>query len=163
IRRRLFITLFLPAAAVLIAGTVIDYLTALPPLRDAFDQALLESALAISAHVHTDPHGKLRLDLPTDALAVLRADSQDSVYFLVATRDGTFVAGDPDLPMPSTATSNPGQTNGVYRGSPVRLVAYRTYAGSEEITVTMGETLNKRNDFRKRIIGSALATDGVVL
>ena len=54
IRRRLFITLFLPAAAVLIAQTAIDYLTALPPLTAAFDQALLESALAIAAHVQTD-------------------------------------------------------------------------------------------------------------
>jgi len=163
IRRRLFITLFLPAAAVLTAGTVIDYLTALPPLRDAFDQALLESALAIAAHVQTDTSGNLRLDLPSDALAVLRADSKDSIYFRVATRDGAFVAGDADLPMASTAASNPGRSNGVYRGTPVRLIAYRTYAGNDEITVTMGETLNKRSDFSKRIIGSALATDGLVL
>ncbi len=149
IRRRLFITLFLPAAAVLIAGTVIDYLTALPPLTGAFDQALLESALAIAAHVHTEPDGKLTLDLPADALAILRADSKDSIYFRVGTGDGTLVAGDPDLPMPSTAASNPGRSNAVYRGNPVRLIAYRTYAGNDEITVTMGETLHKRTDLQR--------------
>jgi len=163
IRRRLFVTLFLPAAAVLSAGTVIDYLTALPPLTAAFDQALLESGLAIAAHVHTEPDGKLRLDLPADALAVLRADSRDSIYFRVGARDNTFVAGDPDLPMPSTAASNPGRLDAVYRGNPIRLVAYRTYAGNDEITVTMGETLHKRTDLRTRIIGSALATDVLVL
>jgi two-component system sensor histidine kinase TctE len=94
---------------------------------------------------------------------VLRADSRDSIYFRVGTRDGAFLAGDPDLPMPSTATSNPGRTNAVYRGRPVRLIAYRTYAGNEEITVTVGETLNKRGDFSTRIISSALVTDGLVL
>jgi two-component system sensor histidine kinase TctE len=163
IRRRLFITLFLPAAAVLTAGTVSDYLTALPPLTDAFDQALLESALAIAAHVQTDADGKLRLELPADALAVLRADSKDSIYFRVGALDGAFVAGDPDLPMPSTALSNPGRINAQYRGTPVRLIAYRTYAGNDEITVTMGETLNKRTELGERILGSALATDGLVL
>ena len=163
IRRRLFVTLFLPAAAVLTAGTVIDYLTALPPLTGAFDQALLDSALAIAAHVHTEPDGKLRLDLPADALAVLRADSKDSIYFRVGARDETFVAGDADLPIPSTAASNPGHLNAVYRGSPVRLVAYRTYAGNDEITVTLGETLHKRTDLTARILGSALATDVLVL
>ena len=85
--------------------------------------------------------------MPADALAVLRTDSKDSIYFRVGTRDGAFVAGDADLPMPSTAASNPGRPNAVYRGNPVRLVAYRTYAGNDEITVTMGETLHKRSDF----------------
>jgi two-component system, OmpR family, sensor histidine kinase TctE len=163
IRRRLFVTLFLPAAAVLTAGTVIDYLTALPPLTGAFDQALLDSALAIAAHVHTEPDGKLGLDLPANALAVLRADSKDSIYFRVGARDDTFVAGDADLPMPSTAASNPGRLNAVYRGNPVRLVAYRTYVDNDEITVTMGETLHKRTDLTARILGSALATDVLVL
>ena len=163
IRRRLLVTLFLPAAVVLTAGTVSDYLTALPPLTDAFDQALLESALAIAAHVQSEADGRLTLHLPPDTLAVLRAGSRDSVYFRVGTRDGTLVAGDADLPMPPASAANPRRSYAQYRGERVRLVAYKTYAGNQELTVTMGETLNKRNALSERILGSALATDGLVL
>ena len=71
IRWRLFGTLFVPAAAVLIAGTVTTYLTVVPLFIDAYDQALLESALAIAAHVQPDANGRLELSLPPDALAIL--------------------------------------------------------------------------------------------
>ena len=98
IRRRLLVTLFLPAAAVLTAGTVSDYFFALPPYLDAFDQALLDSALVVAAHVQRDATGHLNLALPPDALAVLRAGSQDSSFFRVSAADGTFIAGDADLP-----------------------------------------------------------------
>jgi two-component system sensor histidine kinase TctE len=163
IRRRLLVTLFLPAAIVLTAGTVTDYLTALPPLTDAFDQALLESALAIAAHVQADSDGRLALHLPPDALGMLRAQSKDSIYFRVGTRDGALVAGDADLPTPPASASNPRRGYSQYRGETVRLVAYKTYAGNQEMTVTMGETLNKRTALSERILGSALATDGLVL
>src|SRR5262249_7859079 len=105
IRRRLFVTLFLPAAAVLIAGTVSDYLLALPPYTDAFDQELRDAALVLAAHVEKDPAGRLSLSLPVDALAMMRAGSQDSLYFRVSRADGTLIAGDADLPNPSDSGS----------------------------------------------------------
>ena len=163
IRWRLFGTLFVPAAAVLIAGTVTTYLTVVPPFIDAYDQALLESALAIAAHVQPDPDGQLKLFLPPDALAIVRADSKDSVFFRVTSADGTFVAGDADLPDVARATRSRLQVDAEYRDMPVRLVGYRTYAGNFGFTVTMGETTHKRDEMRSRILTSALATDGVVL
>ncbi len=163
IRWRLFGTLFVPAAAVLIAGTVTTYLTVVPPFIDAYDQALLESALAIAAHVTPDPDGRLVLSLPPDALAIVRADSKDSVFFRVTSADGTFIAGDSDLPDAARAARNRLQVDAEYRGMAVRLVGYRTYAGNFGFTVTMGETTHKRDEMRSRILTSALATDGVVL
>ena len=106
VRRRLFVTLFLPAAAVLTAGTVSDYFLALPPYTDAFDQELLDAALVLAAHVHEDPAGRLSLALPVDALAVLRAESLDSLFFRVSKADGTFIAGDADLPSPPGESQN---------------------------------------------------------
>src|SRR5262245_577619 len=94
IRRRLFVTLFLPAAVVLLAGIVTDYLFALRPFTQVYDRVLLESALVIAAHVQPDQNGQLRLALPADALTVLRSDSQDSIFFRVDSSDGVFVAGD---------------------------------------------------------------------
>jgi two-component system sensor histidine kinase TctE len=163
IRWRLFGTLFVPAAAVLIAGTVTTYLTVVPPFIDAYDQALLESALAIAAHVKPDSDGRLELSLPPDALAIVRADSQDSVFFRVTSADGTFIAGDSDLPDVARAARNRLQVDDEYRGMAVRLVGYRTYAGNFGFTVTMGETTHNRAEMRSRILTNALATDGVVL
>ncbi len=62
IHRQLLLTLFLPAAVVLVAGTVSDYLTALSPLTAAYDQALLDSALVIAANVRKQPRRPSGLD-----------------------------------------------------------------------------------------------------
>jgi len=163
IRWRLFVTLFVPAAAVLVAGTTSTYLTVLPPFTDAYDQALLESAVAIAGHVQADAGGRLELSLPPDALAIVRADSRDSVFFRVSAADGTFVAGDQDLPDAAGAGRDRLETDAEYRGVPVRLVGYRMYAGNYGFTVTVGETTHKRDEMRARILTSALATDGIVL
>ncbi len=117
----------------------------------------------LRAHVKPDQNGRLELSLPPDALAILRADSKDSVFFRVSSADGTFIAGDADLPDPASLPRNRLQTDAQYRGMPVRLVGYRTYAGNLGFTVTMGETTHKRDEMRSRILTSALATDGAVL
>jgi two-component system sensor histidine kinase TctE len=163
IRWRLFATLLLPATGVLIAGTATIYPTVVPPVIDAYDQSLLESALAIAAHVKPDANGRLELSLPPDALAIVRADSKDSVFFRVTAADGSFVAGDVDLPDAGRGARSRLQVDAEYHGVPVRLVGYRTYAGNFPFSVTMGETTHKRDEMRSRILSSALATDGVVL
>ncbi len=163
IQRQLLLTLFLPAAVVLVAATVSDYVTVLTPLTDAYDQALLDSALVVAAHVRRTPAGRLELALPPDALDVLRADSSDSIYFRVSSADGMFVAGDADLPILTTTYANPAQRDTTYHGMPVRLVAYTTFANDETLTVTMGETMHKRVRTRDRIRTSVIATDLIIL
>ncbi len=162
IRRRLLVTLFLPAAAVLTAGTVSDYLFALPPYVDAFDQALLDSALVVAAHVQRDATGHLDLALPPDALAVLRAGSQDSSFFRVSAEDGTFIAGDADLPDPRWSHS-PRGSNAQYRGQSIRLIGHTAYVGNERINVAIAETTHQRDALRERILLTAVTTDVGVL
>src|SRR6185295_2993020 len=77
--------------------------------------------------------------------------------------DGTFIAGDADLPDPARGSRNKLEIDAKYRDMPVRLVGYRTYTGNFGFTVTMGETTHKRDEMRSRILTSALATDGAVL
>ena len=163
IRRQLLLTLFLPVAAVLVAGTVSDYVTAVRPLTNAYDQALLDSALVIAANVRADKDGHLRLALAPDALDVLRADSRDRIYFRVTSADGSFVAGDADLPDLDPSYENPAQMDSLYHGTPIWLVGYKTFAGDSGLTVTMGETTNKRARTRTRILTTAIATDLVIL
>lgn len=163
IRRRLVVTLFLPAAVVLIAGTAIDYFSALQPYTQAFDQALQDSALVVAAHVRADADGQLDLYLPPDALDVLRAGSQDSLFFRVSTGNGTFIAGDTDLPEVPASTTNPTTADVIYQGTPVRLIGYEAYVGSRRVIVTIGETTHKRDALRARILLPAVTIDVVVL
>ena len=161
IRRTLFVTLFLPAAAVLIAGTVSDYLLALPTYADALDQELLDAALVVAAHVEKDSAGRLSLALPVDALGLLRAGSRDSLFFRVSRADGTLIAGDADLP------SAPGPSGiGVdtaYRGTGVRLIGRNDHVGDERITVAIAETTHQRDALRERMLLTSVTTDVVVL
>src|ERR1700759_5086553 len=120
VRKRLLTLLLLPAVLILTAGTLSDYFTALPPYRDAYDQALFDAALAVSAHVRADAHGHRTLSLPPDAIAILRYDSYDSIFFKVTTETGEFIAGDSDLPQLAQEPTNPARGYARYHGESVR-------------------------------------------
>jgi len=163
IRRRLLLTLFVPAAAVLLAGTISDYVSALRPYTEALDQTLLDSALVIAAHVERDSAGQLRLTLPSDVLTGLRVGSQDALYFKVRDAHGKLIAGDADLPDSDRGAFGSSGSDTRYGDEDVRLIEHRAYAGDEPITVAIAETTRQRNALRERIVLSAVTTDVVVL
>jgi two-component system sensor histidine kinase TctE len=76
--------------------------------------------------------------------------------------DGTFVAGDEDLPTPTSA-SNPSLAETTYRGERIRVVAFKTFADGERITVTTAETMAQRDDARHRALLTSVVTDTVVV
>ncbi|MEJ0034787.1 MAG: sensor histidine kinase N-terminal domain-containing protein [Gammaproteobacteria bacterium] len=159
VRRRLFALLLLPAIGVLIAGTLSDYFTAAAPFREAYDQALIDTAIAVSTHVEVDQDGKPKIVLPPDAVSILRADSYDSIYFRVSGPDGRFIYGDEDLPELAPRVNNPARGDATYRGEKIRLVSYRTLGPAGAITVSVGETLHKRDRARRNILTTSLAVD----
>ena len=164
IRRRLVVTLFIPAAIVLVAGTAIDYFSALRPYTRTFDQELEDSALVVAAHVEPGRGGQLELHLPHDAVEVLRADSRDSLFFRVSTRDGRVIAGDSGLPVVLPASvDNPATADATYEGAPIRLISYESYVDHQPVVVTIAETTHKRDTLRAHILLPALTTDLVVL
>jgi len=159
IRKRLLALLLLPTVLILTVGTLGDYFTALPPYRDAYDQALFDAALAVSAHVRADAQGHRTLSLPPDAIAILRYDSYDSIFFKVTTDAGEFIAGDRDLPQLAETGSNPSRGFAQYHGESVRLVTYRARNSTGSLDVSVAETLHKRDRTRRRILGTSLAVD----
>jgi two-component system, OmpR family, sensor histidine kinase TctE len=159
IRKRLLALLLLPAVLILTAGTLSDYFTALTPYRDAYDQALFDAALAVSAHVRADAQGHPTLSLPPDAIAILRYDSYDSIFFKVTTETGAFIAGDRGLPDVLEPTNNPARGYAQYQREPVRLVTYRAKTATGILNVSVAETLHKRDRTRSRILWSSLAVD----
>ena len=78
-----------------------------------YDQALREHVAAIARQVKL-VNGKPLLTLPASTRALLRADETDSVYFHVVTRDGKFLAGDKDLPIPDKFADNTDMPGEIY-------------------------------------------------
>lgn len=163
IRRRLFTLLLIPAALVLAAGTLTDYLASRSPLRDAYDQALIDAAIAITAYVESDAQGNATLTLSPHAIALLRSDSSDSIYFQVTGANGRYIAGDADLPQLHQTVSNPARGDTYYDDERIRMVAYRAMSTAGPIIVTVAETMHKRDYTLNRILSSALLVDAAQL
>ncbi|HWN37007.1 MAG TPA: sensor histidine kinase [Gammaproteobacteria bacterium] len=162
IRRRLLLTLFLPAVLVLAGGTVADYFATVRPMDQAYDDALIDTAVAIAAHTKKSTTGEPELALSQDLRTILRPDARSQTFFRVGLADGTFVAGDEDLPTPISA-SNPSLAETIYRGERIRVVAFKTFADGERITVTTAETMAQRDDARHRALLTSVVTDAVVI
>jgi two-component system, OmpR family, sensor histidine kinase TctE len=159
IRKRLLALLIVPTTLVLLAGTASDYLSGIKPVRDAYDQALADAALAIAGYVRTDASGQLNVVLPPEAITVLRTDSVDSIYFRVAGPGDAFLAGDRDLPRVRSTGTNPAFRTMMFRGQPTRLATYRRVTDGGDVTTTVGETLNKRQRVRGGLLVTVLTTD----
>jgi len=151
--------LAVPTTAVLLVGTAIDYVSSVTPVHDAYDQAMADAALAIAAHARADEDGSVSVVIPPEALTVLRTDSMDAIYFRVTGPDGTFLAGDEDLPTVSVRRTNPSFRTDEFRGKPTRLVTYRSATAAGEVTTTVGETMNKRDVVRRQLLFTVLTAD----
>ncbi|GAA0718464.1 sensor histidine kinase [Dokdonella soli] len=163
VRRRLLSLLLAPLALLLGTGILIDYISASKPIPIAYDQALVNSALAVAAHVQVDEAGHISAVLSPGAEAVLRSDRYDTIYYLVIDPRGEFVAGDRGLPVASSATRNPSYLDAVFRGDPIRVASYRTQTSAGPVTVSVAETRHKRDHGRRRVLASLFATDLVQL
>ena len=163
IRRRLLALLVVPAIFVLFVGTVSDYLSSINPVRDAYDRALADAALAIAGYVRPNASGHATLELPEQAIRVLRADAMDSIYFRVSGPDGALIAGDKDLPNAQTAHSNPSFQTASYRGERIRVANYRNATPMGTIITTVAETMNKRELVRTQLLSTVLTGDLIEL
>jgi two-component system sensor histidine kinase TctE len=167
IRWRLFALLLVPSVLVLGTGTLTDYFTAVTPFREAYDQSLIDGALALAANIHVDANSRPVLALSPEAVTILRADSADFVYYRVSDSRGTLIAGDASLPEAPHSSVNPSRANATYLGERIRVISYRTYTKAGLLTISVAETTHKRDAVRRHILSSALAVDfmelGIVL
>src|ERR1700746_3912815 len=96
LRGRLLGLLLAPLAVLLLAGLAVDYIAAVGPLRQAYDQALAGSAVAIAAHVRTGPTGQILAEPSPPARAALGLNQAGGGrYYSVRTADGATLAGQP--------------------------------------------------------------------
>jgi len=163
IRRRLLALLLIPTAAIAALATYSAYRTTLAPFEAAYDQDLLDAALAVASNVEAGRGARPAISLTPDAVKVLRSDSRDTIYYRVSGGDGHFIAGDAGLPVPHQRIRNPTFTDSAYRGEPIREANYRVVTPAGANIVTVAETLHKRELARREVLQSSLAVDAAQL
>lgn len=137
-----------------------------------YDQALREHVSAIARQVKL-VNGKPVLTLPASARALLRADETDSVYFHVVTREGQYLAGDKELPMPVPVADEkivPGELylrDAEFNGQDLRF-AYTFLADAQMpksrwIVVEVAETTEKRNQLANKIVASVILPQFIII
>jgi two-component system sensor histidine kinase TctE len=159
IRRRLLLLLSAPLGLLLALGVLIDYLSTTTPLHAAYDQVLASSIVAVAAHLDIGKDGQVKSELSDQAIAVLRADNDDMIYYLVLNPRGEFVAGDEGLPTAALGRENPTFSDAQFRGEPVRSSTYRLDTAAGEITITVAETTNKRRNAMHAMLTYIVASD----
>lgn len=152
-----------PALILLLAGALIDFLSGLTPVNNAYDHALIDAALAVAAHVRAGANGELMADLPPRASNVLRTDPEDSIFFRISAPDGRFIAGDIDLPSAPAGSFNPALSDDMFRGEPIRRVSYLAMTSAGPADITVAETIRKRQRVRTQLLSTVLAVDLVEL
>lgn len=151
IGRRLLLFLLGPMALLLVAGVISDYHLAADTANAAFDHSLGDNVAALAAQVR--PNGqRLGVDLPREAVNVLRTDLDDEVFFLVRGPDAEALAGDADLPLPPGGGNGPGYFDADYRLREVRVAFVRMPTTLGAVTVEVAETTAKRDRMARRIL-----------
>ncbi|HXZ96412.1 MAG TPA: sensor histidine kinase [Burkholderiales bacterium] len=147
--------LLIPLLALIVMGVLGDYYVALQPAVAAYDQALLDAALALANNAKLTDN-RVTLDLPPAADRVLRTDKYDRIYYSVHGPRRELVAGNEELRLPTMQMSpnTPIYYDTNVQGKPVRVAALLVSKGGSDLFVQVAETTIKR----KRLIGQILIT-----
>lgn len=151
--------LLIPLLALLSLSVVVDYRTALRLANDAYDHALLGSAIALVSRLErTDSDTLVEVDLPPAADAILRFDPYDRVYYAVVNRQGRLIAGDAALlPLAAGAEAGPPRFADVrIGGDAVRAVALGYASEKIQAAVVVAETAHKRDSTAASILRAAI-------
>jgi two-component system sensor histidine kinase TctE len=161
VKRRLLSLLLVPLTFLLGFGMLVDYVVGTKPIPLAYDQALVNTAVGIAAHVRVDG-GNVSAKLSAQEEALLRSDRYDKIYYLVSGPDGAYIAGDRGLP-DAGPLRNPSYRNVSFRDEPVRVASYHTQTAAGRVTISVAETQHKRERARRRLLASLFLTDVVQL
>lgn len=155
IRKLLVLWLSLVLGGLWIAGTIIGYYLAVRFANDVYDRELVNSADSVAARIR-NKNGRIVVDLPPAAQAILRYNNLDKFYYRVLKPTGESISGDSILPLPSPALEE-----GVPRFKTVSLEKQDVRIGEikvasadadgEPMIVQVGETLKSRQRLARDI------------
>lgn len=137
----------------------------------AYDRSLFGALKSIDANVSTDSGG-LSVELPYRLFEFFELTASGAVHYRVATADGLVELGSPDLPPPPDAMvpGVPQFYDGVYFGTPVRVVAYQRElerpaegSGSRKLVIQIAEATHAREEFRSIFVRRAAWASAIFL
>lgn len=160
LRRSLLRWLLWPLVPILLCGAFFAFQLAWRTAQDAFDLALLDSALDLERQVRVI-EGAPVLELPPAARQMLATSNEvDRVVFAVRAADGRLVAGDRDLPVHTALSSGIRQQyyDATVNGLPLRAIALRSEleGGRGQVHIAVAQTLEARNRIFMNILGGML-------
>jgi two-component system sensor histidine kinase TctE len=161
IRGRLLRWLLIPLSVFLGAGVISDFRLEVGPANEAYDQALVDAALAISAYVR-DSQGQIAVELSRQAQSILRIDPVDKIYIAIFAADGRLIFGDSNLTFnsqPDATNEEPTFYDGLVAGEPVRAAVLRRPVGNRYVIIQVAETTKKRAIIAKKALWTTLLTD----
>jgi two-component system sensor histidine kinase TctE len=139
-------------AVILVLGGGLAYYVAHRAATVAYDRALMDSALALAAHVDV-ADGQLHMQLPEVAKDILLTDTYDQIFFEVVDAQGKMIAGDNGLPLPAQSVENDNPYyDGRFNGKRIRIAALVHEYHGIPFTVLSAETVLKRDRLVSEIL-----------
>ena len=141
------------------------YFTALHFANLVYDRWLIDSTRSLAQAVRAE-NGRIEFDLPRVALQIFQFDEVDKTYFKVVSGRRGFIAGEPGLPDASAVPVNGIRlAHASLAAQRVRVVATRIAppGTGDAVTVTVAETLIKRNTLARDILLAMVAPQVALL
>jgi signal transduction histidine kinase len=136
------------------------YLTALHFANLVYDRWLVDDTRSLASAIRTE-NGEIEFDVPRVALQIFQFDEVDRTFFKIVSEHRGVIGGDSDLPsagkkLPINGT---GLQSATVRGLRMRVVSLRIAPPqtNDTVTVTIAETLTKRNTLAGDILLAMVA------
>ncbi|AKJ28460.1 sensor histidine kinase [Caldimonas brevitalea] len=171
LRRHLMVWLLLPQLILWLAAAYVTYHLAARYANGAIDRSLYQSSRALAQQVKPIGNG-LFIDFPKAAQAIIEADPDDRVYYMVSTPPGEFILGNnrlpPPPPIPHLQLDLPYFYDGMVGDVPVRVAALYLAYGEEDqpqrMLVQLAKSRTSREELARQIlIDTALPLSGLIV
>lgn len=157
LRQLLTLWLVAPLLALIVVSAIPGYFLAVRAANDAYDNGLLDPAIAIANYVREN-EDEVEISLPPAAIEALRIDTIDRIFYRVTGPSNELIAGNASIPWPQLAMDATGQSiySAVLDGQDIRVAAISIPRRNGNVLVQVAETTLKRDRLVQDILVGAL-------
>lgn len=159
LRKKLLLLLVPPLLILILIASSILFRFAIVEQRDAFDNALYDSAYSIYQLIQKSDDSIENLSLPKNEKQFILNDQSDVIFYNVVDTNGKVLNGDSDaglIPQIKEQASNPSFRDGIVNNLNVRIVStlVKIQRNGDELPVyiQVAETLNKRQALASHVL-----------
>lgn len=159
LRKKLLLLLLPPLLILILVASTILYRFAIVEQRDAFDNALYDSAFSIYQLLQKSDENIETLSLPNDEKQFILNDQKDIVFYNVVDTGGKVLNGENDaglIPNLNKEKAKPSFRDGIVNNLKVRivstLVSIQKNGTKLPVYIQVAETLNKRQALASNVL-----------